>query len=477
MNEQNRLLKWGLVIVPLVAAVFAIYPPSDQLKGGIDLVGGTSLLYEIDTTGMEAEEKSDLANRVISILKRRVDPNGQLNLVWRPIGRTRIEIQMPRPPKEVLNRRADYNAALAKVRNMNINRIDIELKLNATEDEWGKWVAEQTSIVAERGPRLEAMKDAYKTYREAEEDKEGDWSVVEEAEAAYDTALTEVERTVLALGRLEDVLALQDRKERDKEIAKLKSQYSSYVSLMDDALEKHELWSRNKGALEDPSDLKRRIRGAGVLEFRILAEHDPANRSMTWAQDPSLKKEIAGYVDKLQRRGPRLEAGDEYGWFPIEKVCSFMPGMRDKDISEFDSVKGSSDEIVEKYAGNHYVLMHTGKKYSLLHEKGLKWKLVRAMAYTDPNTGRPAVSFQLDSRGGRSFGELTRLNKERQLAILLDGAAMSHATIRSQINERGQITGDFTPERVKELVTILEAGSLPARLKETPLMEYTIGPS
>jgi SecD/SecF fusion protein len=54
---------------------------------------------------------------------------------------------------------------------------------------------------------------------------------------------------------------------------------------------------------------------------------------------------------------------------------------------------------------------------------------------------------------------------------------MSHATIQDRITERGRITGDFTLERVQELVRTLEAGSLPARLKETPLMEKTIGPS
>ncbi len=477
MNEKNRLMKWALVIVPLVAAGFAIYPPEDQLKGGIDLVGGTSLLYEIDTTGLDREQTSGLAERVMNILKRRVDPNGQLNLVWRPIGATRLEIQMPRPPKEVLERREAFNAALAKVKGKNINRIDIELALNSPEANWQAWVEEQTAMVAERGPKLAALKEAYAAYKEAQGMLDADLAVEEEAEAAYDKALEEVERTVLPLGRLDDVLGLQKPKERNNELAQLKSQFPSYAALIDEVVEEHESWSRNKGALEDPSDLKRRIRGAGVLEFRILAERDPGNPGYTRSTDPNLRVEIAEYVDRLQRRGPRIRAGDQYGWFPIEKVQSFMFRMRDRELSEFEAVKDSSEEIVEKYAGNYYVLMHTGKAYGLLHEKGTKWKLVRALASTDPQSGRPCVLFTLDARGGRLFGDLTRKNKERQLTILLDGSAMSHATIVTQINERGQITGDFTTERVKELVTILEAGSLPARLKETPLMEYTVGPS
>ena len=477
MNGQNRLLKWALVIVPLLAACLAIYPPESKLKGGIDLVGGTSLLYEIDTTGMQADETSDLAERVMNILKRRVDPNGQLNLIWRPIGKTRLEIQMPRPPREVLERREAYKAALAKVKAKNIDRIDIELALNASSNGWRTWVEEQKGLVAERESRLRALRETHQAYKKAQGLVDADLTVEEEAEAAYDTALEEVERTVLPLGRLEDVLALLNRKERDKETSQLKDAYSSYAALIDEATEQYDIWSRKKGALEDPSDLKRRIRGAGVLEFRILAERDASNPGFTASTDPSLRKPIAEYAEQLHRRGPRLRAGDQYGWFLVEKVLAFMTALRDKDIADFESVKDIGIEIVEKYAGNYYVLMHASKEYGLLHEKGTKWKLVRAFPYMDPQTGRPAVSFELDARGGRLFGELTRKNKDRQLAILLDGSAMSHATIITQINERGQITGDFTQERVQELVTILEAGSLPARLKETPLMEYTIGPS
>ena len=479
MNGQNRMLKWAAVIVPIIAAGFAIYPPQNRLKGGIDLVGGTSLLYEIDTTGMAGGETRDLAHRVMNVLQRRVDPNGQLNLVWRPVGATRLEIQMPRPPKDVLARREAYNAAVDKVKAKAITRIDIELALNGSEADWQAWTTAQTNEVAERGPKLATLKTAYEAYKAAQAMVDADLTVEQEAEKAYDAALEAVERTALAPGRLEDVLQLRNLKEREKELKALKTEYAAYATLIDDVRTQYDHWSKNKGALEDPSDLKRRIRGAGVLEFRILAERDPTNPEYIRAQDPSLRRPIAEFVDQLRTRGPRAQAGAKYGWFPIENVVSFMQSMRNKNLTDFDKVKDAGLEIVEKYAGNYYVLMHTfpERDYGLLHDPNTAWKLVRAHPFMDPQSGRPAVSFELDARGGRFFGELTRKNKDRQLAILLDGTAMSHATIISQIFERGQITGDFTQERVNELVTVLEAGSLPARLKETPLMEYTVGPS
>ena len=81
MNDPNRLMKWLSVIGMVVLALVILYPPSQKLKGGIDLVGGTSLLYEIDTKGLTPEQQSGLALRVMNILKDRVDPRGQMNLV------------------------------------------------------------------------------------------------------------------------------------------------------------------------------------------------------------------------------------------------------------------------------------------------------------------------------------------------------------------------------------------------------------
>ena len=64
MNGENRLLKWIVVIVPVVGAVLAILPPQDRLKGGIDLVGGCSLFYEIDTTGLERDQIRGLSEHL-----------------------------------------------------------------------------------------------------------------------------------------------------------------------------------------------------------------------------------------------------------------------------------------------------------------------------------------------------------------------------------------------------------------------------
>jgi preprotein translocase subunit SecD len=97
-----------------------------------------------------------------------------------------------------------------------------------------------------------------------------------------------------------------------------------------------------------------------------------------------------------------------------------------------------------------------------------------ARASIDQN-GRPAVSFTLNSDGGRRFGQITSENIGRQLAIVLDGRVQSAPTIEGRISNDGQIFGSFTQEDVANLALILRSGSLGASLSY--LEERTIGPT
>src|SRR5688572_541378 len=91
-----------------------------DLKPGIDMVGGTSLLYEIKPP--EGGYTPDLAERVMMSLKKRVDPDGVRNLIWRPQGATRLEIQMPlRPGSE--NARAARDAFAAAQRELEATNV------------------------------------------------------------------------------------------------------------------------------------------------------------------------------------------------------------------------------------------------------------------------------------------------------------------------------------------------------------------
>jgi preprotein translocase subunit SecD len=87
----------------------------------------------------------------------------------------------------------------------------------------------------------------------------------------------------------------------------------------------------------------------------------------------------------------------------------------------------------------------------------------------------PAVSFTLNSEGGRRFGKVSSENLGRQLAIILDGRVQSAPRLEGRITTDGQIYGSFTQEEAQDLSLILRSGSLPARMSY--LEEHTIGPT
>lgn len=92
-----------------------------------------------------------------------------------------------------------------------------------------------------------------------------------------------------------------------------------------------------------------------------------------------------------------------------------------------------------------------------------------------PDNGQPVVSFELDKAGAHLFGEMTKHNIGRQLAVVLDGKVITAPVIRSVISAgRGEISGSFTVAEANELALLLRAGALPAPLKV--IEERTVGP-
>jgi preprotein translocase subunit SecD len=89
--------------------------------------------------------------------------------------------------------------------------------------------------------------------------------------------------------------------------------------------------------------------------------------------------------------------------------------------------------------------------------------------------GRYQVDFQLSTAAAARFGPFTETNIGHRMAIVLDHQVYSAPTIQGRIEDRGQITGDFSQETAQDLALVLRAGALPASIKY--LEERTVGPS
>ena len=90
--------------------------------------------------------------------------------------------------------------------------------------------------------------------------------------------------------------------------------------------------------------------------------------------------------------------------------------------------------------------------------------------------GSPGVSFNLTSRGGAQFADITSRNVQRRLAIVLDNRVQSAPNIRERIpGGHGSITGSFNEEEAQNLAIVLRSGALPAPVNVVE--ERTVGAS
>jgi len=85
-------LKFGVIASFTFAGLLAMWPPREKLKLGIDLSGGTILVYEAVKENLTSNFNMD---ELISALKHRVDPEGIKEIPIRKIGSNRLEIILP----------------------------------------------------------------------------------------------------------------------------------------------------------------------------------------------------------------------------------------------------------------------------------------------------------------------------------------------------------------------------------------------
>jgi SecD/SecF fusion protein len=90
-------------------------------------------------------------------------------------------------------------------------------------------------------------------------------------------------------------------------------------------------------------------------------------------------------------------------------------------------------------------------------ENGLSGDVIKNAFVVRGSMGEPQINFELTPDAAKRFGETTRNNLHRQLAIVLDGDLYSAPEIQSPIETgNGQITGSYTMETALELANVLQ---------------------
>ena len=519
--DKNLVWKIALVILLVVVAAWTLYPANKTLKPGIDLAGGTSLIYEIDTQDLKGPEKKDLSSRMITVLRRRIDPANIQNLIWRPQGSSRFEIQMPLASTEARVKRQNFEKALSGLLAENINlavimrslqkpaeertkdfekfaqgsaeRLTILDNLAAAYDEHKTWRNKSDNLIAEletaedtistAGLDLDQIKlnrigwakldeqqltESLKDFLGSDNNLDlltryvetyAEWAEVTkqltdtESGIRYKNAKKDLDKLNLTRDQINFVLEMSPKSaKRNRTIDELKAEFADRAEKIDKAVVAFDEYRPFQGRLDDPKDLQRMLKGAGILEFRILP---------TLGHAEVEADEMASYVERLKSKGPKYASDNKYVWCEIENISEWK----------------LSDSVTAPFGDKYYVLASNKRDEIMLHSAEKKdWKLKKAGPGQD-KMGRRAISFTLDERAGKIFSKITGKNRGRPLCILLDGIAISAPTIEARISTHGIITGSFTQIEIADMVNKLNAGSLPARLIEQPISVKTIGPS
>lgn len=447
-----------------------------NLRPGIDIAGGTSLVYEIKPPPGGFKGTGTLAEEVSSLLKKRVDPTGTRNLIWRPQGDTRLEIQLPRSSmsKEGTSQVRDaYRKASGELGAFNIT---VGQVVGAVEDLKGDQRAARLKQL-ERGSEsrknifavltslYDKLAGLQKQIDELQKPEKKDEKKLNElsqqwaqTRIEYEKEQAKIEPTNLQVTEVEALIENQKQAaEVKKELDALKTRFPERKALIEKLEEVYPKYLVTKGSIDDAADLKRLLRGSGVLEFHIMAMPPGAGRGDV--QTVSMQ-EYEQMVTRLAAEGPTVKAGDQLRWFEVARPEEYTGPT-------------------QVWRGKRLVLAWVTPEKSMVHREGGKdWALQRSYP-TPSQRGDLIVGFEFDDVGATLFASLTGNNIGKLLGTILDGKVITAPAIRSQIGKSGTIDGGdkgYSEAERTYLVNTLNAGSLPAQLADEPISEREVGP-
>ncbi len=463
--------------------VLAILPPEQKIKLGRDLRGGVSLIYSVNTP--PGANKAEILSQTIKVLKNRVNPQGVLDLTMTPQGEDRIEIVMPLPSQEVRELQKKYREsvdALLKKAHLTPRELDTALAAGtaaelAAGDAARRVSLEQLQKAWAASKEAKAAFDAAQAANKAPAELDPLAAKSAECDIALEKARAAVRTGALTASRFARIVALPTKPgkqgaepERDVELKAVKAEFPSCAAEIDAAVATYDAYSVMRTALDDPEDLKRLLKGAGVLDFRIAA----TTQNSAGVNVEEMRKQ-------LSEGGPMAAESPMARWFRINELTEWYDTPQELEALQANPA-GYFAQRRQLVAGTGpdkqvYLLLWTTADRSLVHESGGKEWSVKSVGRSVDQLGRPAVSFQLDDAGGNAMGRLTGGNIGQPMAIVLDNQVYTAPNLQSKISDSGQITGNFDDKQIDYLVRVLASGSLGARLSPEPVSVNVLGPA
>jgi len=422
---MSRWVYWvSLIAIALVVGLplyGVVSDPQADLRDlfhlGIDLQGGTSLIYQLRAPEGAEVPSAKEAKRVIM---GRIDPQGTRGYTVRPIGERRLEIVLPGRQTRV---RIDAEPAAPRHVDKAVEaarRRDEPLTLETLEEHREAFLS-GTRLVVHLRPAL---------WIDDVRNRIGEKVRLLDPEARAPHAVVGLEREDARWAKVSVFLAVAP----DAETA-----LDRWRRLLTEAL----------ATRRDVTRVKRLVGQAGFLEFRIMVNREE-------------DREKANFERIVRRKQAGKSPGDpRFKWYPLKKGWEwYKEGLLDawNYVYVVDEEAKAVEALVDISDGQDV----TGRD------------LARARPSTE--NGEPIVVFSLKPEASARMARLTRPEMVgRHMAIILDGVIQSAPVLRATLSSGGQITGYRNVRERDEVVTVLNSGHLAASLGD-PVTERTVGP-
>jgi SecD/SecF fusion protein len=462
---QRKFFRGFLIcLIPCLAAGFFAFR-FDKYKLGIDLAGGTILVYEINlertkqlnatreeqgpgprtrTSAVPSEGlSSDDMLKLASQIKRRIDPADLKNVTVRPLGNTRLEIILPTGGSGG-SRSNLTTEEIEEVKRLvsQMGVLEFRILANTVDDEAGIRTARELidtaspddlSAWASRGLPPVAPPDEFEVKAESEKASKVRYAWVE---------LGPTERETIGLQNASEVAgaaggALWSEAARSRNKAFVHN-YGNEGKAASMVLFSRAVDPRSPRAMQEIAAVRQAVKSGGLPESTIR-EPDGQEKTPEKIYQLILTDAAVGDAVKVPDGVISVTGPKRFEYFVLTRV------------SPVDNVRVEGDISLS------------------------------ASADTDSKLN-PCVAFRFNGPGAQAFGRMTERNKPgantiRALAISLDDRIVSAPTLNAVITSAGQISGRFDAKSVNRLVTFLRNGALNAQLREKPVSENTIGPT
>ena len=476
-------------ILVLGLCFYFIWPPEQKIKFGKDLAGGTSLVYTVQVS--DAEDPAVVIPKVVTAIKDRVDPKGLLEISVTQLGRDRIEITMPLPRDEVKQLRRTFETELSALGKFRATPARLESAFSQpveSRDAALREMASGNNLLFDKLREAAALFDQraeldrqIAALPESAEKAVRDDLVARRAEVnpKYRAAVGVLTANVLQPDVLRRVLDLptnermikdaqgqptvKDPSQQSVKLTELLERYPLRRSEIEAVVSRYMEYSSKRTTLDDPQDLVRLLRGAGVLTFRIPV---PVG---THPDEMALRSE-------LRERGPANARRPDARWFKINQITNWYESAAQRDALRANPAAYLAQRglVGEAYLDGYYALLWDTDNAKLTQDSG-DWSVSDAGDSRD-EYGRPAVRFVMDNRGAFLLGELTSAHVGQPMAVLLDDQIYTAPTLQSAISRNGQITGIDSEQERQYVIKVLAGGALQAKLSTEPISTSTLSP-